>query len=32
MLRLWFHESMRVFGDRMINETDKGVLSELCVE
>jgi dynein heavy chain len=29
LLQLWFHENMRVFADRMINDEDKLVLQEL---
>jgi|LakMenEpi03Aug12_release.lakeMendotaPanAssembly.Ray.scaffolds.fasta_scaffold3803655_1 hypothetical protein len=25
LVRLWVHESMRVFSDRLINEEDKGL-------
>jgi dynein heavy chain len=31
LIRLWIHEVDRVFGDRMINKNDKGVLNDLCV-
>ena len=31
LIRLWMHEIDRVFGDRMINKSDKGVLNELCI-
>ena len=29
LLQLWLHEAQRVFADRMIDDTDKGVLAEL---
>jgi len=29
--RIWIHENQRVFGDRMINETDKGILLDLLM-
>jgi dynein heavy chain len=32
LLRLWVHEAQRVFGDRMINTADKGVLLDLLVD
>jgi dynein heavy chain len=32
LVRLWMHEVDRVFGDRMISRTDKGVLQKLCFE
>jgi len=31
LLRIWIHENQRVFGDRMINESDKNVLLELLL-
>ena len=30
-LRIWVHEIQRVFGDRMINDTDKAVLNDLTM-
>ena len=32
LLQLWFHENMRVFADRMINDEDKEVLHELIFQ
>jgi len=32
LLRLWFHEAQRVFGDRMVSDQDKEVLSEIIFE
>lgn len=32
LLQLWFHENMRVFADRMINEEDKDVLKDLIFQ
>jgi dynein heavy chain len=32
LIRLWIHESDRVFGDRMINNEDKGILKKLLLE
>ena len=29
LLQLWYHENMRVFADRMINDEDKEVLKDL---
>jgi len=29
LLRLWTHENWRVFGDRLVNKKDKGLLEEL---
>jgi dynein heavy chain len=31
VIRIWIHENQRVFADRMINETDKGILLDLCI-
>lgn len=31
IVRLWVHENQRVYGDRMINYTDKDVLVDLMV-
>lgn len=32
LLRIWYHENTRVFGDRMINDGDRSFLSKLMVE
>jgi len=32
MVRLWYHENMRVFHDRLTTETDKKYLEELLIE
>lgn len=29
LLRLWYHEAVRVFGDRMVSDADKEVLDEI---
>ena len=29
LLRLWYHEAQRVFGDRMVSDSDKEILSEI---
>jgi dynein heavy chain len=31
LVRLWVHENQRVFGDRMINNSDKQVLLDLLI-
>jgi len=31
LVRLWVHENQRVFGDRMINESDKKILLDLLM-
>jgi hypothetical protein len=31
VIRLWIHESQRVFGDRMINDKDKDILLGLLL-
>jgi dynein heavy chain len=32
LYRLWIHESLRIFSDRMINDTDANTLKELICE
>ena len=32
MLRLWFHENMRVFHDRLTTNEDRTILKDLLVE
>ena len=29
LLRLWYHEAVRVFGDRMVSDADKEVLDDI---
>ena len=29
---MWIHENLRVFGDRMINDSDRNVLLNLCLK
>jgi dynein heavy chain, axonemal len=31
LIRIWIHEAQRVFGDRMINNTDKDILVDLLL-
>ena len=32
LIRIWYHENTRVFGDRMINTKDRNFLSNLLCE
>ena len=32
VLRLWLHENLRVFGDRLINNTDRQWLTDYCID